>query len=86
MFLTCEKYCEAYQRLIQLFLHVKKNVSVFPATAVNGQPTLPAITSQSRQTWPPRTTMRFTLDVLDSDFFSFSKRKWPLDILSYIYP
>ena len=30
MFLTCEKYREAYQRLIRLFLHVKKNVPVFP--------------------------------------------------------
>ena len=30
MFLTCEKYREAYQRLIRLLLHVKKDVPVFP--------------------------------------------------------
>ena len=38
MFLICEKYRETNQRLIRLFLHVKKNVPVFSATAVNGQP------------------------------------------------
>ena len=38
MFLTCEKYRETNQRLVRLFLHVKKNGPVFLATTVNGQP------------------------------------------------
>ena len=86
MFLTCEKYREAYQRLIRLLLHVKKDVPVFPplhpypAKIVRRVPYRNAVDNGCCA------TVSYILDLQSLTLTSsVLVNEWLLHILSYIY-